>query len=163
MFFCDRFFLELILCVQKMASVRASSGVGFSSTAAPKSSASDPDQLKSAREDIKELLKSKFCHPILVIFSPEIRFLVCICLCFQAVQIYFRFNAMCRWISRWLRLIKKKKISRWFEFELLLHTVLFVFLPFLGMNVHAIFVSENVFNICCLRYPRNSCISGPHP
>ncbi|OAY23434.1 probable L-ascorbate peroxidase 6, chloroplastic/mitochondrial isoform X1 [Manihot esculenta] len=28
--------------------------------------ASDPVQLKSAREDIKELLKSKFCHPILV-------------------------------------------------------------------------------------------------
>lgn len=28
--------------------------------------ASDPAQLKSAREDIKELLKSKFCHPILV-------------------------------------------------------------------------------------------------
>jgi L-ascorbate peroxidase len=29
--------------------------------------ASDAAQLKSAREDIKELLKSKFCHPILVI------------------------------------------------------------------------------------------------
>lgn len=28
--------------------------------------ASDLAQLKSAREDIKELLKSKFCHPILV-------------------------------------------------------------------------------------------------
>ncbi|CAN1234339.1 L-ascorbate peroxidase T, chloroplastic [Linum perenne] len=28
--------------------------------------ASDPAQLKSAREDIKEILKSKFCHPILV-------------------------------------------------------------------------------------------------
>ncbi|KDP32848.1 hypothetical protein JCGZ_12140 [Jatropha curcas] len=28
--------------------------------------ASDPAQLKSAREDIKELLKSTFCHPILV-------------------------------------------------------------------------------------------------
>ncbi|CDP10929.1 unnamed protein product [Coffea canephora] len=28
--------------------------------------ASDPEQLKSAREDIKELLKTKFCHPILV-------------------------------------------------------------------------------------------------
>ncbi|XXG87064.1 hypothetical protein AAC387_Pa11g1848 [Persea americana] len=27
---------------------------------------SDPDQLKSAREDIKELLKTTFCHPILV-------------------------------------------------------------------------------------------------
>jgi L-ascorbate peroxidase len=29
-------------------------------------SASDPAQLKSAKEDIKELLKTKFCHPILV-------------------------------------------------------------------------------------------------
>ncbi|KAM7259812.1 hypothetical protein ACFE04_015553 [Oxalis oulophora] len=28
--------------------------------------ASDPDQLKSAREDIKQLLKTKFCHPLLV-------------------------------------------------------------------------------------------------
>uniref|UniRef100_A0A2P2KPA2 L-ascorbate peroxidase n=1 Tax=Rhizophora mucronata TaxID=61149 RepID=A0A2P2KPA2_RHIMU len=28
--------------------------------------ASDPAQLESAREDIKQLLKSKFCHPILV-------------------------------------------------------------------------------------------------
>ncbi|VVB08341.1 unnamed protein product [Arabis nemorensis] len=35
----------------------------FSST---KCSASDPDQLKNAREDIKELLNTKFCHPILV-------------------------------------------------------------------------------------------------
>ncbi|CAN0892352.1 L-ascorbate peroxidase S, chloroplastic/mitochondrial [Linum grandiflorum] len=34
----------------------------FSAVAA----ASDPAQLKSAREDIKEILKSKFCHPILV-------------------------------------------------------------------------------------------------
>jgi hypothetical protein len=31
--------------------------------------ASDPDQLKSAREDIKELLRTKFCHPLTVIFS----------------------------------------------------------------------------------------------
>ncbi|KAJ1685855.1 hypothetical protein LUZ63_017245 [Rhynchospora breviuscula] len=30
------------------------------------SAASDPAQLKSAKEDIKELLKTKFCHPILV-------------------------------------------------------------------------------------------------
>ncbi|CAN8246878.1 unnamed protein product [Cochlearia groenlandica] len=35
-------------------------------SAATKCSASDPDQLKSAREDIKELLNTKFCHPILV-------------------------------------------------------------------------------------------------
>ncbi|VYS61999.1 unnamed protein product [Arabidopsis thaliana] len=37
-----------------------------STTAATKSSSSDPDQLKNAREDIKELLSTKFCHPILV-------------------------------------------------------------------------------------------------
>ncbi|KAL5704398.1 L-ascorbate peroxidase [Ranunculus cassubicifolius] len=35
-------------------------------TIAPVCFASDPDQLKSAREDIKEILKSKNCHPILV-------------------------------------------------------------------------------------------------
>ncbi|XP_019084012.1 PREDICTED: L-ascorbate peroxidase S, chloroplastic/mitochondrial-like isoform X3 [Camelina sativa] len=47
----------------RVASVNRS----FSSTAATKCSASsDPDQLKNAREDIKELLNSKFCHPILV-------------------------------------------------------------------------------------------------
>lgn len=34
--------------------------------ATAKSAASDPDQLKSAKEDIKELLRTKFCHPILV-------------------------------------------------------------------------------------------------
>eukprot|EP00262_Sarcandra_glabra_P000694 TRINITY_DN1081_c0_g1_i1.p1 TRINITY_DN1081_c0_g1~~TRINITY_DN1081_c0_g1_i1.p1 ORF type:complete len:393 (-),score=72.24 TRINITY_DN1081_c0_g1_i1:595-1707(-) len=28
--------------------------------------ASDPDQLKSAREDVRELLKTTFCHPILI-------------------------------------------------------------------------------------------------
>ncbi|XP_026445666.1 probable L-ascorbate peroxidase 6, chloroplastic/mitochondrial isoform X1 [Papaver somniferum] len=28
--------------------------------------ASDPDQLKSAREDIKQLLKTTFCHPIMI-------------------------------------------------------------------------------------------------
>ncbi|XP_010538991.1 PREDICTED: L-ascorbate peroxidase S, chloroplastic/mitochondrial isoform X2 [Tarenaya hassleriana] len=36
------------------------------SAATTKCATSDPDQLKSAREDIKELLKTKFCHPILV-------------------------------------------------------------------------------------------------
>ncbi|XP_022773277.1 probable L-ascorbate peroxidase 6, chloroplastic/mitochondrial isoform X1 [Durio zibethinus] len=40
--------------------------VNVSTRASPKCAASDPDQLKSAREDIKELLKSTFCHPILV-------------------------------------------------------------------------------------------------
>ncbi|KAK2659468.1 hypothetical protein Ddye_006001 [Dipteronia dyeriana] len=49
----------------KRSSVVVRNG-GFSTVASPKSAASDPDQLKSAREDIKELLKSTFCHPILV-------------------------------------------------------------------------------------------------
>ncbi|KAL2232370.1 UNVERIFIED_CONTAM: L-ascorbate peroxidase T, chloroplastic [Sesamum indicum] len=40
--------------------------IGYSTVPSPKCSASDPDQLKSAREDIKELLKTKYCHPILV-------------------------------------------------------------------------------------------------
>ncbi|XP_020226618.1 probable L-ascorbate peroxidase 6, chloroplastic/mitochondrial isoform X1 [Cajanus cajan] len=50
---------------QRRAEVRVSSG-GYGTVSAPKSFASDPDQLKSAREDIKELLRSKFCHPILI-------------------------------------------------------------------------------------------------
>ncbi|RZC18237.1 probable L-ascorbate peroxidase 6, chloroplastic/mitochondrial isoform X2 [Glycine soja] len=50
---------------QRRAEVRVSSG-GYGTVSAPKSVASDPDQLKSAREDIKELLNSKFCHPILI-------------------------------------------------------------------------------------------------
>ncbi|XP_020573587.1 probable L-ascorbate peroxidase 6, chloroplastic [Phalaenopsis equestris] len=36
------------------------------SAAAVRSAASDSAQLRSAREDIRELLKTKFCHPILV-------------------------------------------------------------------------------------------------
>uniref|UniRef100_A0A1J3H631 L-ascorbate peroxidase n=1 Tax=Noccaea caerulescens TaxID=107243 RepID=A0A1J3H631_NOCCA len=45
----------------------ASVNRSFNSAATTKcTSASDPEQLKSAREDIKELLKTKFCHPILV-------------------------------------------------------------------------------------------------
>ncbi|XP_073003634.1 probable L-ascorbate peroxidase 6, chloroplastic/mitochondrial isoform X1 [Typha latifolia] len=40
-------------------------GRGMSSMAA-RCAASDPAQLRSAREDIKDLLKSTFCHPILV-------------------------------------------------------------------------------------------------
>lgn len=39
---------------------------GYSTVPTTKCAASDPDQLKSAREDIRELLKSTFCHPILV-------------------------------------------------------------------------------------------------
>lgn len=42
------------------------SNCNYSSVAVPKCFVSDPEQLKSAREDIKELLKTKFCHPILV-------------------------------------------------------------------------------------------------
>ncbi|CAH9080677.1 unnamed protein product [Cuscuta europaea] len=38
----------------------------FGSVVSPKCFASDADQLKSAKEDIKELLRTKFCHPILV-------------------------------------------------------------------------------------------------
>jgi len=59
---CDFYFY------QRRAEVRVSSG-GYGTVSAPKSVASDPDQLKSAREDIKELLNSKFCHPILVMFA----------------------------------------------------------------------------------------------
>lgn len=46
---------------QRRGEVRASRG-RFGTVAF----ASDPDQLKSAREDIKELLKTKFCHPLLI-------------------------------------------------------------------------------------------------
>lgn len=38
----------------------------YSGVASPKCAASDPEQLKGAREEIKELLKTKFCHPLLV-------------------------------------------------------------------------------------------------
>ncbi|MCI22643.1 ascorbate peroxidase, partial [Trifolium medium] len=49
---------------QRRSEVRVSSG-RFGTVSTPKAFASDPDQLKSAREDIKELLKTKFCHPLL--------------------------------------------------------------------------------------------------
>ncbi|KAK2995665.1 hypothetical protein RJ640_006125 [Escallonia rubra] len=51
---------------QKRSTVHASSARNYSTAASPKCFASDSDQLKSAREDIKELLKTTFCHPILV-------------------------------------------------------------------------------------------------
>ena len=51
--------------VQRRSPARVTSS-SYSSVTAPKCVASDPEQLKSAREDIKELLKTKFCHPILV-------------------------------------------------------------------------------------------------
>ncbi|KAK4365880.1 hypothetical protein RND71_013760 [Anisodus tanguticus] len=57
--------LSHVFRYQKQSLVRVSSG-SFSTVASPKCAASDPDQLKSAREDIKDLLKTKFCHPILV-------------------------------------------------------------------------------------------------
>ncbi|KAK6114881.1 hypothetical protein DH2020_007150 [Rehmannia glutinosa] len=44
----------------------SSGGAGYSTVSSPKCAASSPEQLKSAREDIKELLKTTFCHPILV-------------------------------------------------------------------------------------------------
>jgi L-ascorbate peroxidase len=49
---------------QRRGEVRVSSG-RFGTVAFK----SDPDQLKSAREDIKELLGTKFGHPLMVIFS----------------------------------------------------------------------------------------------
>ncbi|PRQ26581.1 putative L-ascorbate peroxidase [Rosa chinensis] len=49
---------------RKASPMACSSSRGFA--AAPKCAASDPEQLKLAKEDIKELLKTKFCHPILV-------------------------------------------------------------------------------------------------
>ncbi|XP_021896462.1 L-ascorbate peroxidase S, chloroplastic/mitochondrial [Carica papaya] len=53
------------LSLNQRSFVNVSNG-GFSTVATAKSAASDPDQLKSAKEDIKELLRTKFCHPILV-------------------------------------------------------------------------------------------------
>ncbi|XP_054788305.1 probable L-ascorbate peroxidase 6, chloroplastic/mitochondrial isoform X2 [Prosopis cineraria] len=50
---------------QRRAQVRVSNG-GYTTVSAPKSFASNPDQLRSAREDMRELLKTKFCHPILI-------------------------------------------------------------------------------------------------
>ncbi|XP_042033219.1 probable L-ascorbate peroxidase 6, chloroplastic/mitochondrial isoform X1 [Salvia splendens] len=59
--------LSRIFLPQKSTARRLSTGrIGYSTASPPKCAASDPDQLKSAREDIKELLKTKFCHPILV-------------------------------------------------------------------------------------------------
>uniref|UniRef100_A0A5B6Z7V4 Plant heme peroxidase family profile domain-containing protein n=1 Tax=Davidia involucrata TaxID=16924 RepID=A0A5B6Z7V4_DAVIN len=57
--------LSHLLLHQKRSSVHVSTGC-YSTVASPTCFASDPDQLKSARENIKELLKTKFCHPILV-------------------------------------------------------------------------------------------------
>ncbi|KAK4773270.1 hypothetical protein SAY87_028289 [Trapa incisa] len=40
--------------------------VFYSGVASPKCAASAHEQLKKAREDVKELLKTNFCHPILI-------------------------------------------------------------------------------------------------
>ncbi|NP_001234631.2 thylakoid-bound ascorbate peroxidase 6 [Solanum lycopersicum] len=58
--------LPHIFRYQKRSLIGTTSSGRFSTFASPKCAASDPDQLKSAREDIKELLKTTFCHPILV-------------------------------------------------------------------------------------------------
>ncbi|MBA0838706.1 hypothetical protein Goarm_004503, partial [Gossypium armourianum] len=50
----------------RRSAVNVSSSRGFGTVASPKCAASNPDQLKSAREDLKQLLNSQFCHPILV-------------------------------------------------------------------------------------------------
>ncbi|CAA0827912.1 L-ascorbate peroxidase T- chloroplastic [Striga hermonthica] len=57
-----RLFLHQKSAVRGFSSRR----IGYSTAAAPRCAASVPEQLKSAREDIKELLKTTFCHPIMV-------------------------------------------------------------------------------------------------
>ncbi|XP_004290884.1 PREDICTED: probable L-ascorbate peroxidase 6, chloroplastic isoform X1 [Fragaria vesca subsp. vesca] len=57
--------ISLLFLGRKASPVTCSSSRGFSA-AAPKCAASDPEQLKLAKEDIKEILRTKFCHPILV-------------------------------------------------------------------------------------------------
>ncbi|KAJ8447893.1 hypothetical protein Cgig2_012028 [Carnegiea gigantea] len=51
--------------VSYLLSQRRSSACVSKSSFATKCFASDPEQLKNAREDIKELLKTTFCHPIM--------------------------------------------------------------------------------------------------
>ncbi|OWM90127.1 hypothetical protein CDL15_Pgr006448 [Punica granatum] len=50
---------------QRRRSIQVPS-VSYSGIASPKCAVSTPEQLKSAKEDIKDLLKTTFCHPILV-------------------------------------------------------------------------------------------------
>ncbi|XP_059453575.1 probable L-ascorbate peroxidase 6, chloroplastic/mitochondrial isoform X1 [Corylus avellana] len=57
---------RLFLNQKRSPVARVVSERGLSAAATPKCAASDPDQLRSAREDIKELLKTNFCHPILI-------------------------------------------------------------------------------------------------
>ncbi|KAI3672783.1 hypothetical protein L6452_38883 [Arctium lappa] len=55
----------LRLSHQKRSKLHAASG-NFGTVVTTKCFASDLEQLKSAREDIKDVLKTTFCHPILV-------------------------------------------------------------------------------------------------
>ncbi|XP_035546909.1 probable L-ascorbate peroxidase 6, chloroplastic/mitochondrial isoform X1 [Juglans regia] len=57
---------HLFLNSKKRLLVPLVSKRGLSAAVTPKCAASDPDQLKGAREDIKAILKANFCHPILV-------------------------------------------------------------------------------------------------
>lgn len=78
----------------------------------PKCFASDPQQLKSAREDIKELLRSKFCHPILVL-------IFIIIISFDTVVQFLQQLAVNYQFSIYLYVILSKKIS-----ELILLTII---------------------------------------
>lgn len=60
--------LLIIDLLQKRTKLHSSSG-DFGAVVTTKCFASNPDQLKSAREDIKELLKTTYCHPIMVNFK----------------------------------------------------------------------------------------------
>ncbi|XP_031098747.1 probable L-ascorbate peroxidase 6, chloroplastic/mitochondrial isoform X1 [Ipomoea triloba] len=63
--FRSSLFLSTVSLSQKRAAVPRLSR-SFGSVVSPKCFASNPDQLRSAKEDIKELLKTTFCHPIMV-------------------------------------------------------------------------------------------------
>ncbi|KAK4800567.1 hypothetical protein SAY86_021054 [Trapa natans] len=62
-------FVSFIVLVSSSRNRRTSlyvPSVFYSGVASPKCAASAHEQLKKAREDVKELLKTNFCHPILV-------------------------------------------------------------------------------------------------
>lgn len=59
------------LSIQRRSPFPGATG-SYNAVASPKGFASDPDQLKAARDDIKDLLKTTFCHPIMVYISPNI-------------------------------------------------------------------------------------------
>ncbi|KAL8244308.1 hypothetical protein R6Q59_010566 [Mikania micrantha] len=58
-------FKTIRLSHQKRSRIHVS-GADFGTVATPKCFASDPEQLRSAKKDIVDLLKTTFCHPILV-------------------------------------------------------------------------------------------------